>query len=120
MDPRGELKLSSRRCLQSQSAELGRSRLAISDSTAQRFTAQDPDVRLMLQVRDDDADAFEELMKRYQNRLVSLMSYQVGRRDLAEDLAQDVFLRVYRARKRYMCPAPSFPLGSTRLLTTWH
>lgn len=76
--------------------------MAISDSTAQRFTAQDPDVRLMLQVRDDNATAFEELMQRYQNRLVSLMSHQVGRRDLAEDLAQEVFLRVYRARKRYV------------------
>jgi len=76
--------------------------LAISDSTAQRFTAQDPDVRLMLQVRDDDAAAFEEIVLRYQNRLVSLMTHLVGRRDMADDLAQDVFLRVYRARKRYV------------------
>ncbi len=76
--------------------------MAISDSTAQRYTAQDPDVRLMLQVRDDNAGAFEELMQRYQSRLVSLMSHLVGRRDMAEDLAQDVFLRIYRARKRYV------------------
>ena len=78
------------------------SRLAISDSTAQRYTAQDPDVRLMLQVRDDNAAAFEELMHRYQGRVVSLMTHLVGKRDLAEDLAQDVFLRIYRARKRYV------------------
>lgn len=76
--------------------------MATSESTAQRFTAQDPDVRLMLQVRDDNAGAFEELMQRYQSRLVSLLAHLVGRRDLAEDLAQDVFLRVYRARKRYV------------------
>jgi len=76
--------------------------LAISDSTAQRYTAQDPDVRLMLQVRDDNAGAFEELMQRYQSRLVSLMTHLVGKRDMAEDLAQDVFLRIYRARKRYV------------------
>ncbi len=76
--------------------------MATSESTAQRFTAQDPDVRLMLQVRDDNAGAFEELMLRYQNRLVSLLAHLVGRRDLGEDLAQDVFLRVYRARKRYV------------------
>ena len=86
----------------SSSEALRRRRLAITESTAQRFTAQDPDVRLMLQVRDDDASAFEELMQRYQNRLVSLMSHLVGRRDMAEDLAQEVFLRVYRARKRYV------------------
>ncbi|MCH7752415.1 MAG: sigma-70 family RNA polymerase sigma factor [Planctomycetes bacterium] len=83
-------------------ADLRRRRLATSESTAQRFTAQDPDVRLMLQVRDDNAGAFEELMLRYQNRLVSLLAHLVGRRDLGEDLAQDVFLRVYRARKRYV------------------
>ena len=76
--------------------------MATSESTALRFTAQDPDVRLMLQVRDDNAGAFEELMLRYQNRLVSLLAHLVGRRDLGEDLAQDVFLRVYRARKRYV------------------
>ncbi len=76
--------------------------MAISESTATRFTAQDPDVRLMLRVQQDDADAFEELMLRYQNRVVSLMTHLVGKRDLAEDLAQDIFLRVYRSRKRYV------------------
>jgi len=76
--------------------------VAISDSTAERYTLADPDVRLMLQVRDDDATAFEELMLRYQHRLVSLLAHMVGRRDMAEDLAQDVFLRVYRARKAYV------------------
>jgi RNA polymerase sigma-70 factor (ECF subfamily) len=76
--------------------------LAITESTAARYTLADPDVRLMLQVRDDDAAAFEELMLRYQNRLVSLLAHLVGQPDIAEDLAQDVFLRVYRARKRYV------------------
>lgn len=76
--------------------------MAITDSTAERYTLADPDVRLMLQVRDDDATAFEELMLRYQHRLVSLLAHMVGRRDMAEDLAQDVFLRVYRARKAYV------------------
>ncbi len=76
--------------------------MAISDTTAQRYTAQDPDVRLMLQVRDDNAGAFEELMQRYQSRVVALMTHLVGKRDMAEDLAQDIFLRVYRARKRYI------------------
>lgn len=55
----------------------------------------------MLRVQQDDAEAFEELMLRYQNRVVSLMTHLVGKRDLAEDLAQDIFLRVYRSRKRY-------------------
>ena len=55
----------------------------------------------MLQVRDDNAAAFEELVSRYQIRLVSIFENMVGRRSMAEDLAQEVFLRIYRARKRY-------------------
>jgi RNA polymerase sigma-70 factor (ECF subfamily) len=87
--------------------------LSISESTAERYTLADPDVRLMLQVRDDDAQAFEELMLRYQNRVLSLLVHHTGQRDLAEDLTQEVFLRVYRARKRYM-PGAKF---STWLFT---
>lgn len=79
--------------------------MAVSESSAQRYQLQDPDVRLMLKVRDDDAAAFDELMLRYQNRLVTVLDHLVGRRDLAEDLAQEVFLRVYRARKRYVVGA---------------
>jgi RNA polymerase sigma-70 factor (ECF subfamily) len=55
----------------------------------------------MLQVREDDATAFEELMLRYQGRVISVLQHVVGNRDLAEDLTQDVFLRVFRARKTY-------------------
>ena len=76
--------------------------MSISESTAERYTLADPDVRLMLQVRDGDAHAFEELMLRYQNRLLSLLAHMVGQRDLAEDLAQEVFLRVFRARTSYV------------------
>lgn len=56
----------------------------------------------MLQVRDDNAGAFEELMLRYQSRLVTVLEHLIHNRDQAEDLAQDVFLRVYRARKTYV------------------
>lgn len=87
--------------------------MSVSESTIQRYTHADPDVRLMLRVRDDDAVAFEELMLRYQNRVVSVIAHLIGRRDMAEDLAQDVFLRVYRARKRYV-PGAKF---STWLFT---
>ena len=79
--------------------------MAVSESSAQRYQLHDPDVRLMLAVRDDSAAAFDELMLRYQNRLVTVLEHLVGRRDQAEDLAQEVFLRVYRARKRYVVGA---------------
>jgi RNA polymerase sigma-70 factor (ECF subfamily) len=87
--------------------------LSISESTAERYTLADPDVRLMILVRDGDAHAFEELMVRYQNRVMSLLAHLIGQRDLAEDLTQEVFLRVYRARKRYV-PGAKF---STWLFT---
>ena len=64
----------------------------------------------MLQVRDGSAAAFEELMLHHQGRLVMILEHLVGSRDLAEDLAQDVFLRVYRSRQRYV-PGAKF--------TTW-
>jgi RNA polymerase sigma-70 factor (ECF subfamily) len=66
-----------------------------------RYTQSDPDVRLMLRVKEDDAGAFEELVRRYQARLVRLMQTIGPQADMAEDLAQETFLRVYRARKRY-------------------
>ncbi|MEI8376529.1 MAG: sigma-70 family RNA polymerase sigma factor [Planctomycetota bacterium] len=74
--------------------------MAVSESSARRY-ALDPDVRLMLEVRDGSATAFEELVVRYQARLVRILEHMVGRRELAEDLAQEVFLRVYRSRRKY-------------------
>jgi RNA polymerase sigma-70 factor (ECF subfamily) len=75
--------------------------VVVSESSARRYTLGDPDVRLMLEVRDDSAAAFEELMLRYQARVVNILEHLVGRRGQAEDLAQEVFLRIYRARKSY-------------------
>nr|WP_231617383.1 sigma-70 family RNA polymerase sigma factor [Novipirellula aureliae] len=75
--------------------------MAVSDSTSVRYQQSDPDVRLMLRVKEDDAGAFEELVRRYEARLVRLMHALGPRHDLAEDLAQETFLRVYRSRKRY-------------------
>ncbi len=91
--------------------------MVASPSSTQNPALHDPDVQLMLQVRDhDDAAAFEQLMRQYQNRLLTVLEHLVGRRDQAEDLAQDVFLRVYRARKRYV-PGAKF---STWLYTIAH
>jgi RNA polymerase sigma-70 factor (ECF subfamily) len=75
--------------------------LAVSESTALRYQQSDPDVRLMLRVREDDAGAFAELMQRYEARLVRLMHAIGPRHDMAEDLAQETFMRVFRARKSY-------------------
>lgn len=65
------------------------------------MAVRDPDVRLMLAVRADDADAFAELVDRYQQRIVGVMHHLLGSTEEAEDLAQEVFLRIYRSRKKY-------------------
>jgi RNA polymerase sigma-70 factor (ECF subfamily) len=72
-----------------------------SETLEQQLEARDPDVRLMLQVRDDVQGAFEVLVERYQHRLVGVLIHLVGRVEEAEDLTQEVFLRIYRARKGY-------------------
>ena len=75
--------------------------MSISESSVARYTLHDPDVRLMLQVKGGDAAAFTELVLRYQNRLLTILEHLVGSREQAEDLAQDVFVRVFKARLRY-------------------
>lgn len=74
--------------------------MVVTESSTRRALS-DPDVRLMLEVREGSAVAFEQLVARYQDRLVRVLDHLVGDRDQAEDLAQEVFLRVYRSRNRY-------------------
>ena len=70
----------------------------------------DPSTALMVRVRDGDAEAFARLVSLWQDRLVTLFLHQTGDHATAEDLAQEVFLRVYRARGSYQ-PTAKF--------TTW-
>jgi RNA polymerase sigma-70 factor (ECF subfamily) len=69
--------------------------------TSAQMALRDPDIRLMLQVRNDEPGAFEQLVDGYQHRLVGIMHHLVGNAEEAEDLAQEVFLRVFRSRKKY-------------------
>ncbi len=75
--------------------------MALIGESSSQMALRDPDIRLMLRVRDDDPHAFEELVDAYRHRLVAVMNHLVGNLQEAEDLAQEVFLRVYRARKKY-------------------
>jgi RNA polymerase sigma-70 factor (ECF subfamily) len=61
----------------------------------------DPDVQLMLRVKQGDEQAFTRLVSGYQDRLVSIFANLVGNQETAEDLTQEVFLRIYRARQGY-------------------
>ena len=61
----------------------------------------DPDVQLMLKVSTGDNAAFEQLVLRYQDRLVGFFYHLIHDRSACEDLAQEVFLRIYKSRERY-------------------
>jgi RNA polymerase sigma-70 factor (ECF subfamily) len=74
--------------------------VATSDASQTPYL-RDPDVQLMLRAQRGDEEAFAQLVAAYQDRLVGIFTHLVGSRETAEDLAQDVFLRVHRARESY-------------------
>jgi len=59
------------------------------------------DRELMLRVKAGDHAAFESLVEGHRDRTVNFLYRMVGDADEAEDLAQEAFLRVYKARRRY-------------------
>ena len=74
------------------------------------------DVQLMLDVKAGDEQSFELLLQRYRRPLVNFLFRMVRAREEAEDLAQEVFLRVYRARKDYV-PSAKFTTWLFRIAT---
>jgi len=78
--------------------------------------AMDQDLELMLRVRKGDAESFEVLLRRHRAPLVSFFIRMVRDQALAEDLAQEVFLRVYQARHRYQ-PEARFTTWLYRIAT---
>ena len=73
----------------------------VASETEQNVWLRDPDVQRMLRVQDGDDAAFGELVEAYQNRLIGIFRHLLRDPEAAEDLAQEAFLRVYRARERY-------------------
>ena len=61
----------------------------------------DPDVQLMLAFKQGDDDAFERLMSKHYRSVLNFIARFIGRPAAAEDLTQEVFLRIYRNRSRY-------------------
>lgn len=60
------------------------------------------DVELMLQVQaTSDHEAFRELIERHQNAVVGTIAKMLGNASESEDLAQQVFLRLWKSRARY-------------------
>ena len=74
------------------------------------------DVQLMLDVKAGDEQSFELLLRKYRIPLVNFLYRMVRDTAVAEDLAQEVFLRVYRARQEY-APSAKFTTWMFRIAT---
>src|SRR6266849_5752850 len=74
------------------------------------------DVQLMLDVKAGDEQSFSLLLQRYRSPLVNFLYRMVRNREQAEDLAQEVFIRVYRARAEYV-PSAKFTTWLFRIAT---
>jgi RNA polymerase sigma-70 factor, ECF subfamily len=65
----------------------------------------DSDAQMMLRVKAGDQSAFDFLVAKYRRAMVSFMYRMARNASVAEDLAQEVFLRVYRSRSNYEASA---------------
>ncbi|MBV8674289.1 MAG: sigma-70 family RNA polymerase sigma factor [Acidobacteriaceae bacterium] len=63
------------------------------------------DAEIMLRVREGDDSAFDLLVHKYHKPIVHFMFRMVHNQAVAEELAQEVFLRVYRSRQTYRAEA---------------
>jgi len=68
------------------------------------------DGRLVLEHLAGDAQAFGALVDRYQTRLLNFINRTIGDRERAEDLVQEVFIRVFRHLHRF---------DQTKKFSTW-
>lgn len=61
----------------------------------------DNDVQLMLRFQDGDDSCFEQLVERHKNRVFNLAYRFLGNHEEAEDIAQEVFIKIYHAKNTY-------------------
>src|SRR2546430_8779550 len=78
--------------------------------TVGRSDEDTEDVRLMRLVSRGDTGAFEELIERHQSLVAGTVARMLGSNSDVEDIAQQVFIRVWKSARRYV-PRAKF--------TTW-
>jgi RNA polymerase sigma-70 factor, ECF subfamily len=61
----------------------------------------EPDAALMLRVKEGDSAAFTELVDKYKQPVMNLVTRMLRDQTEAEDVAQNVFVQVYRSAHRY-------------------
>jgi len=65
------------------------------------MTLKDPDIELMLKFQAGDLSAFETLLQKYRKPLINFIYRFLGDATEAEDLAQEVFLKIYNSKDTY-------------------
>lgn len=78
--------------------------------------ALERDAELMLRVREGDSTSFALLLERHRGPVIRFLYRMVQNQALAEELAQEVFLRVYRSRESYE-PTAKFSTWLFRIAT---
>ncbi len=78
--------------------------------------AVERDAELMLRAKDGDEASFDALLARQRGPVLHFLYRMVGNQAVAEELAQEVFLRVYRARTAYE-PSAKFTTWLFRIAT---
>jgi len=78
--------------------------------------ALDYDAQLMLRVKEGDGASFTELLEKHRLPVIHFLYRMVQDHAVAEELAQEVFLRVYRSRSTYE-PTAKFTTWLFRIAT---
>lgn len=76
----------------------------------------DLDAQLMLRVKSGDGESFRVLLEKHRNPVIHFVFRMVQDRAVAEELAQEVFLRVYKSRGTYE-PTAKFTTWLFRIAT---
>jgi RNA polymerase sigma-70 factor, ECF subfamily len=85
-------------------------------SGMEAVAALERDAELMLRVREGDEISFALLLERHRGPVVNFLHRMVQNRAVSEELAQEVFLRVYRSRGTYE-PTAKFTTWLFRIAT---
>ncbi len=80
------------------------------------IAALERDAQLMLRVREGDETSFALLLERHRGPVINFLHRMVQNRAISEELAQVVFLRVYRSRESYE-PTAKFTTWLFRIAT---
>jgi RNA polymerase sigma-70 factor (ECF subfamily) len=88
----------------------------VSEDMAALASSLERDAELMLRVREGDESSFTALLDRHRSPVIHFLYRMVQNQAVSEELAQEVFLRVYRSRATYE-PTAKFTTWLFRIAT---